>query len=418
MNLEKYSIGIGDRFGKQGSAQLGAVQRAVRLVKDSAIVPVWNKSHREHSLIGSTPHDVRAEADAAVHDVGWHAPYYVDADHIGMKTVDAFLSASNFFTLDVADFIGQPPTNDALVSFVADMEEFRGLLRIPGLATTFEVTEGALEAIGRQYLCAVTEAGRIYRHIAAAKGSENFVTEVSVDEATGPQTPLELFFILAALAREKIPVETVAPKFSGKFLKGIDYVGDLGLFAREFDADLAVVRHATDAFGLPRSLKISVHTGSDKFSLYPIIHGALQRTGAGLHLKTAGTTWLEEVAGIALSGAPGLRLAKVVYTRALSRYAELCKPYATVVEIDPTKLPNAATVEEWSSEQFVARLRHDPACPDYSTHLRQLVHVAFRIAAEMGEEFTEALDSAKEITGRCVAENLFERHLRPVFIGG
>src|SRR5262249_6529158 len=140
--------------------------------------------------------------------------------------------------------------------------------------------------------------GRTYRHVAAAKGEGNFVTEVSVDEATEPQLPFELYFILGAIAREKIPVQTIAPKFSGKFLKGIDYVGDVATFEREFQADLCVVAHAVSVFGLPRSLKISVHTGSDKFSLYPVIRRAIKQSGAGLHLKTAGTTWLEEVIGV------------------------------------------------------------------------------------------------------------------------
>src|SRR5260221_3714684 len=142
------------------------------------------------------------------------------------------------------------------------MASSRGPLRIPGLDATFEVTDAVLEKIGRHYLFAVGEAGRTYRHIAAAKGADTFVTEVSADETTEPQVPLELFFILGAIAREKIPVQTIAPKFSGKFLKGIDYVGDVRTFEREFDADLAVVKHAINVFGLPSSLKLSVHTGS------------------------------------------------------------------------------------------------------------------------------------------------------------
>ena len=113
MNIERYSIGIGDRFGKEGGAQLRAVQKAEQA--GQVVVPVWNKSFREHSLIGTKPDDVRAEADAAVRAGGWKHTYYVDADHIGMKTVDGFLAASNFFTHDVADFIGKPATDDAVV---------------------------------------------------------------------------------------------------------------------------------------------------------------------------------------------------------------------------------------------------------------------------------------------------------------
>ena len=415
MYIEKYSLGIGDRFGQEGGAQLRAFQKAEQ--NGAVIVPVWNKSFREHSLIGTKPGDVRLEADNAVRAADWKHGYYVDADHIGMQTVDAFIAASNFFTLDVADFIGHPAPEADVARFVRDMASFRGTLRIPGLETTFEVTDAVLEQIGRHYLRAVGEAGRTYRHIAAAKGADNFVTEVSADETTLPQLPFELFFILGAIAREKIPAQTIAPKFSGKFLKGIDYVGDVPTFERELDADVAVVKHAIDVFGLPPSLKLSVHTGSDKFSLYPAIRRVLRKHDAGLHLKTAGTTWLEEVIGLALSGPVGLALAKRIYGQAVARYDELCKPYATVVEIDKSRLPPPALVETWTGDQLVGRLRHDPSNPDYSVDLRQLVHVSFKLAAEMGAEFQAALQGAREIAGKCVTDNLYDRHIRPLFLG-
>jgi len=415
LEIEKYSIGIGDRFGKEGLAQLRAVQQAEKA--GAVVVPVWNKSFREHSIIGTKPDDVRAEADAAARAGGWKHAYHVDADHIGVKTVDGFLGASDFFTLDVADYIGKAAPDDQIAAFARDMAPFRGQLRIPGVDGAFTVTDAVLENIGRRYLYAVSEAGRTYRHVAAAKGEGTFVTEVSVDEAMEPQLSFELFFILGAIAREKIPAQTIAPKFSGKFLKGIDYVGDVGTFAREFNDDLCVVKHAVDTFGLPPSLKISVHTGSDKFSLYPVIRKALAKSGAGLHLKTAGTTWLEEVIGVAQSGPKGLALAKSIYTGALGRYDELCKPYATVIEIDRAKLPPAAEVDRWDAAAFVSRLRHDQSCPDYDVNLRQLVHVSFRLAAEKGAEWHAALDAAREIAGRCVTDNLYDRHLKPLFVG-
>jgi hypothetical protein len=415
MQIEKYSIGIGDRFGKQGLAQLRAVQLAEKA--GAVVVPVWNKSNREHTLIGTKPDDVRAEADDAVKRGGWKHAYHVDADHIGVKNVDGFLAASDFYTLDVADYIGQPPDAAALAAFVKDMAPHKGTLRIPGVDAAFEVTDAVLEKIGRTYLFAVMEAGRTYRHVVAAKGAANIIPEVSTDEAMEPQLPFELYFILGALAREKVPVQTIAPKFSGEFLKGIDYVGDVATFTREFEADLAVVKHAVKVFGLPASLKVSVHTGSDKFSLYPVIRRALQKTGAGLHLKTAGTTWLEEVIGVAQSGAKGLDVAKKIYLQALPRYDELCKPYATVIKIDKAKLPTPGAVGKWSADDFVKRLRHDQSCPEYDVNFRQLVHVSFRVAAEMGDEWRAALDGAREIAGRCVTENLFDRHIKPLFLG-
>jgi hypothetical protein len=416
-SIERYSIGIGDRFGKQGHAQLRAVRRAQEEY-GALVVPVWNKSFREHSLIGTTPDDVRVEADNAVREAEWRWSYYVDADHVGRKTVDSFISSSNFFTLDVADFIGRAETDEAIASFVRDMAPFRGPLRIAGVDASYEVTDAVLERIARQYLFAIGEAGRAYRHIASAKGSDDFVTEISVDEATVPQSPVELFFVLGAVARERIPIQTVAPKFSGQFLKGIDYIGDLAAFEREFHADVCILKLARTAFGLPSHLKVSVHTGSDKFSLYPIMHRALKQHGVGLHLKTAGTTWLEEITGVALSGARGFDIAKRVYTHALSRFEELRKPYATVVQIDRARLPGPREVDRWTAEQFVRRIRHDPSCSDFNVDMRQLMHIGFKIAAEFGDEFRSALDSARDGVGCLVTDNLFDRHIRPLFLGG
>jgi hypothetical protein len=414
MHIEKYSIGIGDRFGRQGAAQLAAVQRAAEA--GALVVPVWNKSFREHSIIGTRPADVRAEADEAVRAAGWRHGYHVDADHVGVATVDGFLGACDFFTLDVADFIGRPAPPEEAAAFAREMAPFRGALRIPGLQDALRIDDQVLEAFGRQYLTAVGEAARTYRHVAAAKGAGSFITEVSVDEAAEPQPPLQLFLILGALARARVPVETIAPKFSGKFLKGVDYVGDRHAFARELDADLAVVAHARDVFGLPASLKISVHTGSDKLSLYPIIRRALRAHDAGLHLKTAGTTWLEEVIGVAQSGARGLAVARRIYAQAHARLDELRRPYATVVEIDAAALPSPAAVSRWTADEFVARLRHDPKSSAYDPNLRQLLHVAFRVAAEMGAEWHGAFDAAREITARGVTDNLYDRHLRPIFV--
>ena len=134
-----------------------------------------------------------------------------------------------------------------------------------------------------------------------------------MDETDSPQTPHELLIILAALAGEKIPLQTIAPKFTGRFNKGVDYVGDLKQFEKEFNEDLAVIAFAIRKYGLPPSLKLSVHSGSDKFSIYEPMRRALKKFDAGLHLKTAGTTWLEELIGLAEAGGDGLEVAKEIY---------------------------------------------------------------------------------------------------------
>lgn len=414
LNIEKYSIGVGDRFAHQAKAQLRACQKAAQ--NGAAVVPVWNKSNREHLTIDSDPSSVRAAADAAVRELGWKRPYYVDADHIGLQTVNRFLPYSDFFTIDVAHAIGQPADSGALKTFADENYALAGTLNIPGIETPFSATREDIERIAGKYLAAVQEAGRIYRYIADAKGAQNFITEISMDETDAPQTPLELLVILAAIADEQIQIQTIAPKFTGRFNKGVDYVGDVAQFEREFNDDVAILDYAVKNFGLPKTLKLSVHSGSDKFSIYAPIRRALKRFDAGVHLKTAGTTWLEEIIGLAESGGDGLIIAKEVYAAAYEMRDALCAPYAAVIDIDPTRLPTPEIVNAWPSESFVAALRHDPTNPEFNPSLRQLIHVGYKVAAQMGDRYRNALKENEETVSRNVTLNLYERHLKPLFV--
>jgi tagaturonate epimerase len=415
MRLPKDSIGVGDRFAHQGAAQLDALTLAGR--EGVEIAPVWNKSHREHTIVGSRPADVRAEADRAVAARRWAGPYFVDADHIGLKTIEAFLEPCDFFTLDVADWIGVAAAPDAVARFVAGHERLAGALRVPGIDRPLEVSRPMIEAAARKFLAAVGEAGRIYRRIVEAKTGQAPVIEVSFDETDRPQTPSELLVILAALAEEGVPAQTIAPRFVGRFNKGVDYVGDVAEFRRQFEEDLAVVAFAVVQFGLPEDLKLSVHSGSDKFALYRPMHEALGQFDAGVHLKTAGTTWLEELIGLALAGGDGLRIAQDVYAGAWRRFDELAAPYASVIDIDRAALPPPETVAGWNGESFAAALRHDAACSAYSPDLRQLLHVGYKVAAEMGARFTAALEEHSAVIAANVTQNLYERHIRPLFLG-
>jgi tagaturonate epimerase len=415
MQLPKYSIGVGDRFAHQGLAQLDAVILAGR--EGVEIAPVWNKSHREHTIVGSRPADIRAEADVAVHERGWTGPYFVDADHIGLKTVDGFLKASDFFTLDVADWIGVEAPAEAVERFVARHENLVGRLPLPGLDRPLEITRAKMIEAAKKFLAAVGEAGRIFRHINGTKGDQTPVIEVSMDETDRPQTSLEMFIILAAVADEGIPAQTIAPRFVGRFNKGVDYVGDVAEFHRQFEEDLAVVALAVEKFQLPKNLKLSVHSGSDKFAIYGPMHESLRKFDAGLHLKTAGTTWLEEIIGLAAAGGDGLAIAKDVYRGAFGRFDELCAPYASVVAIDRGALPSPEVVAGWSGEAFAAALRHDAACDAYNPNLRQLIHVGYKVAAEMGDRFIAALQQNSAVIAAGVTDNLYERHIRPLFLG-
>jgi len=372
--IGKYSFGVGDRFAHEGINQLKALIKAEE-VTGLHFEPVWNKSNREHQIVGTEPGAVREEADAAVKALDYKGQYFVDADHINLSNVDKFIDASDFFTIDVADYIGKS----------GSMEE--------------------------RFMPAVKEAGRIYRHIEEKKGKGNFVTEVSMDEVDVAQSPQELKFILREIAREGIPVQTIAPKFTGRFNKGVDYRGDLAQFEKEFEQDLLVIEQAVNEYGLPKNLKLSIHSGSDKFSIYPIMGRLIRKYDKGIHIKTAGTTWLEEIIGLAMAGGDALKLAKEIYARAYSRIDELAGPYATVIDIDLKALPSPKEVESWSAEKYARTLRHNQADPLFNQSFRQLIHIAYKVAAELGDEYYPALEKYTDVIGVEVMANLCDRHI-------
>ncbi len=416
MRLGKYSVGMGDRFAHQAKAQLQACILA--LDEGIEVIPVWNKSNREHTIIGSEPISVRKAADAAVNELGWKLPYFCDADHITLQTASRFFQSCDFYTIDVADFIGKPAPQDQVNAFVASHSELLERIHlVEGTDEALQISSHALKTAAEKFLGAVSQAGEVYRTILAAKGAGNFIPEVSMDETDTAHSPAELLIILAAIADEGIPVQTIAPKFSGRFNKGVDYVGDVEQFAREFALDLAVLRFAVEHFGLPENLKLSVHSGSDKFSIYRAIYESMQRLDAGVHLKTAGTTWLEELIGLAEAGGDALTMAKDLYTEAYAHREELCAPYATVIDIDPAKLPKPKEVAGWSSEQYTSALRHVRGAAAYNGSFRQLLHVGFKVASGMGRHYLDMLELNEAVIARNVTENLYNRHIAPVFLG-
>jgi len=398
--LSKNSLGVGDRFAHQAEAQLQACLMAAE--QGVEVIPVWNKSNREHNIIGSEPGSVRQSADAAVKKLGWTKPYHVDADHINFDTVDRFLTPSDFYTIDVADWIGKPASNEDARAFVAKHPE------LPAQPETIQTAT--------KYLTAVHEAGRIYRKILSKKGTGQFIPEVSMDETDSPQTPAELLIILVAIADEGIPIQTIAPKFTGRFNKGVDYVGDLAKFTQEFSDDLETIAYAVKTYPLPQNLKLSVHSGSDKFSIYAPMREALRKAGAGVHLKTAGTTWLEELIGLAEAGGAGLAVAQEVYAHAYEQRDALCQPYASVINIDYAKLPAPEAVNRWTAEQYVSALRHDQSNPEFNSNLRQLLHVGFKVAAKLGPKYLRLLEEFEPTVAKNVTTNLYDRHIKPLFV--
>lgn len=208
------------------------------------ITPVWNKSSREHKTSGSSPIDVRKAADSAVKKLNWNEAYFVDADHVNSNIIDDFLEPCDLFTIDVADYIGKEASKDEVNNFIGVYSKYIGELNISGIGNPFNVSESLIKQIASKYLQAVNEASKLYEIIKAKKGNEEYIIEVSMDETETPQSPTELFFILAALAIKSVPVNTISPKFSGRFNKGVNYVGDVIQFEKEFEEDVLVLRYA------------------------------------------------------------------------------------------------------------------------------------------------------------------------------
>ena len=141
----------------------------------------------------------------------------------------------------------------------------------------------------------------------------------------------------------------------------------------------------------------------------------IQKYDKGIHVKTAGTTWLEEVIGLAMAGGEALQMARTIYSLAHKRQEELCGPYATVIDIDPAALPSPDDVNQWEGEKFANTLRHIPGHPDYHAGFRQLIHVGYKVAAEMGNDFLSMLRQNSHIVGEQVVTNIYDRHIRRLF---
>jgi len=413
-HLGLYSVGMGDRFGHEAEAQLKAVIK-MRKEKGIALTPVWNKSNREHSLIGSSPEDTRKAVDTAVKKMNWNEAYFVDADHITLSTVPRFLEACDFFTIDVADFIGKQSSSRETEYMMKELSPLSGYVLVNGIEEPFLLNTAMLRQGVEKFLEAVNQAAAIYQTIKNHKKDQPFITEISMDETTEPLSPVEMLILLKMLAVKKIPAHTIAPRFPGKFNKGINYRGDLRQFEKEFKKYLFIIDYAIRHFGLSPDLKISLHSGSDKFDLYPVINRLLKKHKKGLHLKTAGTTWLEEIIGLCKAGGEALELVKEMYAQMLMQREALCQPYATVIDINPAHLPAAETVRNWSPEKWVCSLSHETSQPEYNPHMRQLFHVGFKVAATYGERYIRMIEKHHDLIAEGVMTNLYDRHFVPLF---
>jgi hypothetical protein len=168
-------------------------------------------------------------------------------------------------------------------------------------------------------------------------------------------------------------------------------------------------------FDLPPGLKLSIHSGSDKFSIYPHIGRIIMKHGMGIHIKTAGTTWLEEVIGLAMAGGEAFSFVRGICLEALDKREELCAPYKDVIDVSEGSLPSGDEIEKWDNLRLAGALRHIPGSRAYNPHLRQLIHVAYKLAAHRMDEFFKLLDKHHDTVAGCVYENLYHRHICRIF---
>jgi hypothetical protein len=404
------SAGLGDRLGLATPGHVRAVRTA-----GGGLRPIFaQQSIREMSRTGRTPIEVMDDATWGTLAEGWRDGVGADADHLKTpEDVDACLAAGfSFFTVDPGDHVDStadgagPEELCAAVSALpwADLEDTEADLRARYLGRTvgvedhtFELDEATVLRAAAKYGRAVAHVARMDRHLrAAAAGSREVELEVSVDETETPTTPAEHYWVASELRRLGVEWVSLAPRFVGRFEKGVDYIGDLD----ELEVDLAA--HAAIARQLG-PYKLSLHSGSDKFSVYPI---AARQTRGLVHLKTAGTSYLEALRTVAGLDAG---LFREIYVFARERYETDRASYHVSARLDRAPAPEDVPESGLSSllEQFDAR---------------EILHVTFgSVLTEPSEgggfRFRHRLMRLLAAQPEAYAENLeahFVRHLRPL----
>ncbi len=391
------SAGLGDRLGL---ATPGHV-RALRGTGLAAILA--QQSMRENARTGRTPQEVVDDATWGVLQEGWREGYGADADHLkAPEHVDWCVAAGyTFFTIDPGDHVNnEAHTADParLAEIVAglpwaDLETDAAGLRERYQDRTFAVgdtlsltfdAETLARAAGK-YGAAIAHTARMYRYLAALTG--DFELEMSVDETETVTSAEEHFFVASELKRLGVQWVSLAPRYVGRFEKGVDYIGDLDAFAASFAQHVAIARHLGP-------YKLSLHSGSDKFSIYPI---AAELAGGLVHLKTAGTSYLEALRVIA---ATEPKLFRDILDLAVGHYETDRATYHVSAEIE--RVPDPAGVPE---ERLADYLEAFDA--------RQVLHVTYgRVLAMYGDAIRAALRQHEEAY-YTVLETHFRRHLAP-----
>ena len=397
------TVGCGDRLGL---ATPGHVQ-AFR--PHDATPMLAQQSVRENTFTGRSHADVLDDATWGVFQEGFTRGFGADGDHLkkGEQVEEVLALGYTFLTLDLSEHIDNAAASldaDALSKALANVpaatrRRFENRYGGKSLAArahdgkefTFAATDEQLARITLVYHRAIDQAARIYKDHLEGRGME---LEVSIDEVDTPTDPVAHFILASELAEAGVEMVSMAPRFCGEFQKGIDYIGSPDEFAREFAVHAAIARK----FGH----KVSVHSGSDKFAIFPFV-GEL--TGGRFHLKTAGTSWLQAMLAVA-QGAPSLY--REVHAWAMENHGEALKLYHI-----KGKRENVPDIKSLSDEQLPSLFGNDDC--------RQLLHISYGLVLNSkGTGFREALYSFwndhEARHDECVRSHL-KRHLEALGVG-
>lgn len=402
----KPTFGCGDRLGLATPGHIHAARAC------GVNVVLAQQSIREMARTGRTPRQVMDDAMWGVFQTGYTVGFGADADHLKTFQDIEVTAAAGFtmFTIDPSEYVDRTADAATEAELDAKLETINAKalpVLVPELMSLYAFKGFAIPAAGRitpkplevkraivKYGRAIAHTERMARQIAKVVGQRPYDLEMSVDETDQPTTAVEHLFVGQELRRRGIKVHSLALRFIGEFQKGIDYIGDLKLFEEDFARQVAIAKFCGP-------YKMSIHSGSDKFSIFPII-GRL--TGPLVHEKTAGTSYLEALRVVARTQ-PGLF--REICLFALERYPKDRATYHVAEK--PDQLPDLRSLADGDLEKLLE-----------NNHGRQLLHVTFGSVlnekkADGTLRFKDRLDQTlcenEELYAR-ILESHFSRHMR------
>jgi hypothetical protein len=397
------SAGCGDRLGLATPGHVRAFETVAAQPGARPVAAIFaQQSIREMARTARTPAEVLDDATWGAFAAGWRAPVGADADHLKTTAdVDACAAEGySFYTFDPGAHVDSAADEDApaeierkvadlpwaaLESTPGDLQRAYAGRRVDLGDRTLTLEAGEVRRAAAKYGRAIAHVAVLYRHLAGLGVA--FEVEVSVDETETPTTHTEHVYFASELRRLGVAWVSLAPRYVGRFEKGIDYLGDLEALRADLDGHAAIAR-------VLGPYKLSLHSGSDKFSVYPLITAA---TGGQAHLKTAGTSYLEALRVVA---ACEPRLFREMAALSAERYPA-----------DRATYHVSAELSDWPDLGALP----DEALPGLLEHAmqREILHVTFgSVLARSGAELKAALARHSEAYAQGL-ERHFVRHLRP-----